>query len=115
MFDLKWSLRQLIEVVRLTGRIELGHLVAARLAVAAQSEPRLAVEALQLLIRGDKQGWGITAWRDQLTTLLTTVSASQDSDARRIGIDVVHELGARGYREFRSLLSHEVSPGDSST
>jgi hypothetical protein len=112
VFDETWSLKQLVASLRLSGRTDSSHLVLGRLAVAAESQPLLAVQALQLMIRGDTEGWTVLGWRDEIRAVLTTVLGQEDAAAIKVAEDVIHDLGARGYRDFRDLLRRDGS-GDS--
>ncbi len=56
--DVDWSLRQLLEILRLTGRIESEHMVVEELAKTSGREPLRCVEALKMIVEGDKKGWG---------------------------------------------------------
>ena len=66
--------------------------------------PRQAIECVRLMIEGDKEGWGILGWREHARTILRTIIQSANAGARQAAVDLVHRLGARGYREFRDLL-----------
>jgi hypothetical protein len=56
------------------------------------------------MIKADKEGWKIYHWRDQIRNIITLVFKSTDTQARDNAEDLIHELGARGYFEFRDLL-----------
>ncbi|MFQ5787162.1 MAG: hypothetical protein ACE5H1_04200 [Thermodesulfobacteriota bacterium] len=66
--------------------------------------PREVVEALELMIVGDKKGWGVTGWRREIRSIISIVIQSDNREAREAAIDLVHRLGALGHLEFRDLL-----------
>ncbi len=104
-FDDAWALAQLTEALKLAGRTDMDHEVVERLAVVAPSKPREAIECLRLIVEADTQGWAIHGWMYAARNILATALQSTDDTAREGAADLVHRLGARGYLEFRDLLS----------
>lgn len=103
-FDDAWAIAQLIEVLKLVGKVEPDHMVVERLSLLAADMPRQAVGCLRLMIEGDKEGWGILGWREHARTILASAIQSTDAETRQAAVDLVHRLGARGHLEFRDLL-----------
>jgi hypothetical protein len=103
-FPDSWSLDQVLEVLRLAGSIEPDHSVVERLAELSASEPAKAVECLELIIEGDKNGWAVLSWLDHARNLLAQAINSGDQSARTRAVDLVHHLGARGYPQFHDLI-----------
>jgi hypothetical protein len=103
-FDPRWALEQLIAAVRLVDRIDAQHLILNTFEQTAPVEPRLTAEALRLLVGTDREGWGLLVWEDRLGGILESLLASPDDTARQVATDTVHQLGARGYRNYRRLL-----------
>jgi hypothetical protein len=103
-FDDTWSVVQLMEVLRLTGKAKPDHLVVKRLASLAARMPLEVVQSLQMMVEGDREDWKIQAWRSETRTILSTAIQARNVDAREAAIDLVHRLGAHGYLEFRDLL-----------
>jgi hypothetical protein len=85
--------------------MELNFMVAGRLAEVASKYPSLAVECLGLMIEGDKEGWHIYHWRDHARKILETARQTGDAVRLKPADDIVNRLGARGFLEFRDLLS----------
>jgi hypothetical protein len=79
-------------------------MVLRRLVGAAAIHQREAIDALGLMIRGDIEGWKVLGWEDEIIGVLSVVLAGDDSAAKSAAVDVIHELGARGHRKFRTLL-----------
>jgi hypothetical protein len=105
VFDETWALEQLIEALRINGKLDSSHLVIDRLAIDVESNPRLAVEALELMIKSDKEGWNVLPYHDEVTAVLKCGLRAADPEARSLALDVVHQLGARGFRDYRSLIA----------
>lgn len=101
-------------LVKMRGRTQNESGVAELAARMAATEPRLASEALRLLVEGDR-------WRslphvagDSLRRALETVIMSDDPEARRAADTAIHTLGAQGFLEYRAILRApaEEGPGD---
>jgi len=103
-FPDSWSVDQVLQVLRIAGAIEPDHLVVERLAELSALLPAKAVECLALIVECDKDGWAVLSWREHARNLLAQAIHSADQTARIRAIDLIHNLGARGYSEFRDLL-----------
>lgn len=99
-----WALDQLQFVLERTGSIEAGHLVVVRLAELVNVAPADVLRSAQMMIRSDKDGWIVTGWKESIMDILRFGLASDRADVRRMAEDVTHELGTKGYRQFRDLL-----------
>lgn len=109
-FEDEWLLTNLREALRKAGKVEPAHKVVERLAQIASSFPLAAVECLGHMVRGDKEGWGVQTWRDDVKAILATALASAAPEARKAARVLTHELGARGHWQFRELLNGETAP-----
>jgi hypothetical protein len=103
-FDDKWSIAQLIEALKISKQVKPDHLVAERLAALVQTMPKETVICLNSIVKGDRDGWGIYAWRDSAKSILSTALHAADIDAIEVAKDTIHYLGSRGYYEFGNLL-----------
>ena len=103
-FDEDWALTQLQSALRLAGSIEVGHLVIKRLEELVAVHPTSVLGALELMVKGDREGWGLMSWKDSVREILRSALANPDDQVRRRAVDLTQELGAKGYRDFRSLL-----------
>jgi hypothetical protein len=103
-FEDSWAITQLIEALKLARRAEPDDLVAERLAMLATTFPRETVECLRLMIEGDQEGWHIHIWREHARTILTKALQATNIGAQQAAVDLIHQLGSRGYFEFRDLL-----------
>jgi len=57
------------------------------------------------MIDGDKEGWRIHQWRDAARKMLEVAKQSSDVTVLEAVDDIVNRLGARGFFDFRDLLS----------
>ena len=103
-FDLDWSFNNLISVLRLCHKAELDFWVVEQLAKVSQNRPAAAVEALGMMIEGDREGWAMHGWQDHPRTVLTTALNSTDQRAQQEAQRVIHLLGSRGWYGYRDLL-----------
>jgi hypothetical protein len=96
-------LHQLLDVLRLTGgRIDHMWRVLETLEALANSFPSEALTAVRLLSQPTDETWEILAGRDNIKGILT-IGLSHEG-TRGEAESLAHELGARGYTEFRSIL-----------
>ena len=102
-FEEEWALAQLLAALRLAGFVEFAHMVAKRLAELVRTHPVPVLTALQLLIASDHQGFLSLGW-DSVTDILRSALHHPDAGVRQQAEALTHELGARGYRQFRELL-----------
>jgi hypothetical protein len=102
--DDDWALAYLAKVLRLTGKVEVDHLVAQRLARIAANKPRQAVECLSLMVDGAKEAYEIVGWEKDAQTVLSAALKSDDSQAKADAKALVNRLDARGHSGFRVLL-----------
>jgi len=102
-FDVDWALTQLQLALRFAGFVEFAHMVVKRLAEIVDIRPVPVLTALQLLISSDSQGFLTLGW-DSVTDILRSALSSSEIGVRQQAETLTHELGARGYRDFRGLL-----------
>ena len=102
--DLDWSFGNLLSVLRLCHKAELGFWVVEHLAIVSHDRPAAAVEALGMMIEGDHEGWAIHGWHDHPRTVLSTALNSTDRRAHEEAQRVIHLMGARGWYGYRDLL-----------
>ena len=103
-FDESWLLDQLESVLKTIGTIDYGHLVVRRMAKMASSHPAEVLRCLRLMLQRDQHGWLILNRDTAVREILATTLQSNETGIRDLAEEITHELGARGYREFRSLL-----------
>jgi len=74
-----------------------------RLAKLAEKYPKLAIHSTQLIISADFEN--VILWQDDLKKILSTVLQSGDAEAMKIARSIIQDLGAKGYLEYRVLLT----------
>ena len=100
-FDDAWAIDQLLEALKIAGRVDSTHMVAERLAAVVALFPEKVIQALRLIVDGEKESWGFTSWSDKAKEILRFALGT---DARQSAEDLIHYLGSRGYLEFGELL-----------
>lgn len=101
--DPYWRVTNLREVLRRTsGRIDYASLVLEELAGLAEQFPAQSLEAVQSIVRGAEEGWEVIAGREHIRAVLA--AGLRNPATRERAESLTHELGARGYTEFRSVL-----------
>ena len=82
IFDGEWVLERLAAVLKLTGKVEVDHLVAKRLVNTVESKPKLTVECLSGMVEGVKEIYEILGWDKEAKTILAAALKSGDAEAR---------------------------------
>jgi len=103
-FSDEWSLAQLKEVLTLAGQVEPMHWVLERLAALAPVMALATVECLGLVAGDERARMHMGARMEDVRSILASGLRSPEEDARRTAEDLVHRLGALGYRGLRDLL-----------
>jgi hypothetical protein len=104
---LDWRISQLETLLQEGVKPEPSHVVVERLPDLARSQPLTAVRLLRRLLETQGDFWSIDSWSIPITEVLGLSLTSTDPEARRSAEETAHWLGARGYRQFRSLLPPE--------
>jgi hypothetical protein len=103
-FEDSWIMAQLIEALKISGKMEISESVVERLASFAQPMPYETVKCLELLVKGDRDGWDIDMWRGHARIILASALQSGNKEASATAESLIHYLGSLGYLEFRDLL-----------
>lgn len=104
-FPASWALEQLSKTMLSTnGKIDHDFSVLIKLAEIADIDPALAVSCLRMMLEYDRENGIILASADKVGDVLRIALASEQSETRQSAIDLIHLLGAHGYREMRQLL-----------
>jgi hypothetical protein len=85
--------------------VEPDHMVVESLASLADRKPLESVDCLRLMVRGAKEHWRIYHWREKARIILSTALRAADAEPRQAAKDLVNQLGALGFFEFRDLLT----------
>jgi hypothetical protein len=92
---------------RARGRVADVTGVTTLMADQAESQPAAVAEALRLLIDGDEYGSVPHLAEGQLRLTFSRLLASADGAVVDQARQMLHDLGARGSRQFRDLLGHQ--------
>jgi hypothetical protein len=101
-FPLKWSAEQLLQVLKLSREVEADFRILERLVPVAKEDPITALQVLQAIVRYEQKGWGVVGWKAETREILeATLRDPRTAEQAEL---LIHELGAKGIYEFRSLL-----------
>ncbi|MFA6471573.1 MAG: hypothetical protein WCU00_05975 [Candidatus Latescibacterota bacterium] len=106
-FDDRWMIEQLKKVLKLYKKVEMDHIVIKWLSTKSEEYPSETVCCLTLMIEGNKEGWNIHRWKDDMMKILSTAIKNADANAHDSAIILVHRLGSLGNLEFRDLLKNQ--------
>jgi hypothetical protein len=100
---IEWRLQEMTELLQSGVRPKPEFLIADLLPSLVAQHPLAAARILRLsLERGE--AWTVDAWRNQIEHVLQAAYQSDDPDARRFAEETANWLGARGYRQFRTVI-----------
>jgi hypothetical protein len=104
IFDDDWALERLAAVLKLSGKVEVDHLVAKRLVKTVEKKPKLTVECLKGMVDGVKEIYEILGWDKEAKAILAAALKSDDAEAKAAVAALINRLDARGLSGFRELL-----------
>lgn len=96
-----WLLDQTVIALKLCKHLTPDHLIMGRLIDMASRHPIRVAEVLKLIVDLNVSDYGFYVWLDKGEILLRRLLKSE---ARSMAVDIVHSLGARGYRQYGELL-----------
>jgi hypothetical protein len=103
-FDDQWALEHIHKSLQLSrGEFDPKLGTLERLAKLAEKYPKLVVQSAQLIVSADFEN--VILWHDDLKKILRTVLKSGDAEAMKIARSIIQNLGAKGYLEYRALLT----------
>jgi hypothetical protein len=103
VFEPSWALGELVRALKVSGGTMNDFRVIERLAEMAPGNPRAVVSALAAAIEGTEP-WKIRGREKEVRTMLAQALGSGDNEASEQARAIVHNLGRRGYFDFRDLL-----------
>lgn len=104
IFDDDWALERLAAVLKLTGNVEVDHLVAKRLVKSVENKPKLTIQCLKGMVEGVKEIYEILGWDKEAKAILAAALKSGDDDVKADAAALINRLDARGLPGFRDLL-----------
>lgn len=103
-FEGSWAMSQLLEALSITGEVERCNKVIEKLVETVQEMPKETVKCIELIAKGDREGWRAHGSRKEIKIIL---DKALKTDAATYTERVIHYLGNRGYFEFLALLSKD--------
>jgi hypothetical protein len=103
-----WVTEQLKIAIEIAGKIEPDYSVLKQLSKIAAKMQLPAVECLKILVENENEIRSITLSRfDETRNILEIAIKSNDVRAKKVAIDLINYLGARGYFGYRDLIPKE--------
>lgn len=99
------AVRELLNTLRVTKRIDPDFLVLERLRDLAPRVPQEAVECLRHMVDGARESWELHAWREEMERSLRAVLRTNDEAAKKAAADLINVLASKGHVSFRNLLN----------
>ena len=103
--DNTWAISQLKQALEIAGKVDPDDEVLERLTTVANEAPGEVVECLRLMVEGSKEEWAIHGWDDDARKILAAGLESGSEIVHQAAEDLVNRLGARGFLQYRHLLS----------
>ena len=100
-FSDEWAIANLREALRITGEIEMNHLVMEKLIKLVKTMTLEVVECLDLIVRGDRSRWTVLGISDYIRTILSEALKTEFAPKAE---EVVNNLLSQGHFGFRDLL-----------
>lgn len=101
--DSTQSLEKFKETLILHPSAEADRPVIERLNNLLDVNPDYVLDCLELLIKGDKEGWTVLTWKGEIRDVLDKANALAQSGISKKVIKIAGRLVARGLIEFRPL------------
>jgi hypothetical protein len=102
--DVNWSMKALLEVLTLIGKVAVAHLVVERLAHLSSQMPEECAKCISLL--SDRLGdiFEIYGWEKHQRIILSNAIQSGNPTAKKEAIALINRLASRGYSGFADLV-----------
>lgn len=104
-FNEAWALRQLNEVLELTGRVDREYEVVRNLAGVSEEHLGEALQCLQLLIKKGQEEWAVMGFTEEAASLLRRCLESKQTSTADQARELIKWLANKGYYHFRHLLT----------
>jgi len=103
-FSDEWAIENLRKALRITGEIEMNHLVMEKLTKLVKTMPLEVVECLDLIVRGDRSRWTVLGISDYIRAILSEALKTPFAPKAE---EVVDNLLSQGHFGFRDLLERK--------
>lgn len=104
-FDANWSLEQLFYAASKAKNIFLDYAALEYLETLAPEHPDGALKALSAMVDNTRERWAISSWSKNAISVLRIAYNSSDDNTRQASIDLANKLVAKGYTEYREVIS----------
>lgn len=105
-FDPKWSLEQLAYSASKAGEIHLDFAALEYMETLAEKYPTESLKALSAMVDGTKERWSVSSWSKNATAIIQTAYNSSDNSVKRLATALANKLVAKGYTEYRNIISN---------
>jgi len=105
-FNKTWSITQLVKTLELTeGKIELEIDIIENLQSYAEEHYSDVLKALNLIVKGDNEGWIVVSSKEKINELLESIIKDRPPQEIRDSVnDLVNNLTKKGYYEFAKFF-----------
>lgn len=105
-FNKTWSITQLVKALELTeGKIELEIDMIDNLPNYAEEHYLDVLKALNLIVKGDSEGWRVAASKEKIKELIELITKTYPHQEIRDSVnDLVNNLTRKGYHEFAKFF-----------
>ena len=105
IFPEKWAMEQLIEALKLSEKLYPDVEVVEKLATLASTMPEQVIDAIILIVDGDKEGWRVMSSKETIRKVVEEIKKTNNQQAiGKIG-ELVSKLILKGYTEdYKNLL-----------
>jgi len=104
-FDPNWACNQLLRVLKAAKKVEPDHEVVKKLLAHVDQRPVFALEALEMIVEADRDGWSFYGWSSEAKEILETALKRPEREVYQAAKRVVDLLVAKGYFDFRELIT----------
>jgi hypothetical protein len=109
-FPEQWSLDQLEQFIKHCPKPEPDNEIIEQLAkITSEDTVVKIVRILETMIKGDREGWRISMWRDTVKSILEKAMQA-GGEARNTAERIINYLGRRGYTDLGYLLKIASHP-----
>ncbi len=105
IFPEEWAITQLIEALKLASKIYPDIEVAEKLIAYIPKTPEGVVEAVDLMIENDTDGWGVIHSKETIRQIIEAIKQTHNDSAIRKASELVNKLVAKGFiDEYKDLI-----------
>ncbi len=102
-FGAEWSLRNLIQALKLCKTLDDSHGVMARLAELAEQQPMLVVEAFEHIVNHPESVWAMSLWKDSAAKIVRSLKFCGDKVVQTRTERIRNWLGEMGLNNLEGI------------